>query len=104
MNSKSLFRLSGLAGIVSAILLVGVGLGWLSTPEPAMLGLEILAFSGAFAHVFFAFALTGMYLIQHKESGNLGLSAYVVSTIGNMFFTRGQFISAYFLLADDFSA
>ena len=59
---------------------------------------EFLAFSGAVAHVFFAFALTGMYLIQHQESRILGLSAYFVSTVGNMFFTSSLIFSAYFLL------
>ena len=104
MNSNRLFQLSGLAGIISAALLLVFGFGWLAAPEPNMSQSEILAYSGAFAHVFFAFALTGMYLIQHEESGSLGLIAYVTGSVGNIFFTSGQFMSAYFLLTDDFSS
>ena len=98
MNSKNLFRLSGLSGYISAALLLAFGAAWLLLPQPDMTQSEILALSGAVAHVFFAFALTGMYLIQHQESGVLGLVAYFVSTMGNIFFTSAQFISAYFLL------
>jgi len=98
MKAKYLFRLSGLSGIISAVILLVFGFSWLVLPQPNMTQSEIIAFSGAMAHVFFAFALTGMYLIQHKEAGTIGLVAYIVSTMGNIFFTSAQFFNAYIQL------
>lgn len=99
MNSKNLFRLSGLAGYISAALLLAFGVAVLLVPQPDMTLSEIYALSLATAHIFFAFALTGMYLIQHQESGRLGLVAYIASTIGNMFFISGLSVSAYFVIS-----
>ena len=98
MNSKNLFRLSGLAGYISAALLLAFGVAVLLLPQPDMTLSEIYALTLAAAHVFFAFALTGMYLIQHQESGRLGLVAYIISAIGNMFFVAGLSVSAYVLI------
>lgn len=98
MSRKDLFRLSGTSGYISAALLLAFGLAGMLISQPDMTQFEILALTGAAAHVFFAFALTGMYLIQHQESGNMGLIAYIVSTMGNIFFTSTQFFSAYILL------
>ena len=89
MSRYELTRWSGLAGLVSGLLIIT---GAVSTAfvEPAVSG--TLFVSG---HILLFFLLTGVYGITHAYTGIIGLSGYVLSIIGNALFVAIQLIHSF---------
>lgn len=80
MTTSTLFRWSGIAAILSGILAV---VSSIVTPEvnPSAAWLYL---AGAIATIF---AVIGIYGVQHKEAGILGLLGFVLSLAGNQLVT-----------------
>lgn len=91
MSRYELTRWSGLAGLVSGLLII---LGAVSIPfvEPMVSG--TLFVSG---HILLFFLLTGVYGTTHSHAGIIGLTGYVLSTIGNTLFVMVQTASSFVL-------
>jgi len=78
MPKSTLYRLAAIAGVLSAALVL-VNASRRSGVLPATILTRGIA---PLAECFGLFALTGLYLIQRRETGRLGMIAYAVNTIG----------------------
>jgi hypothetical protein len=76
MSTRTLYRLSALAGVLTA---AGIILGKLTIPLPNRQIGEILDTIGALFGLFFA---TGVYLKHRRESGVFGGIAFIIFFIG----------------------
>jgi len=76
MSTRTLYRLSAFAGVLTA---AGIILGKLTIPLPNRLIGEILDFIGALFGLFFAM---GIYFKHRKESGIFGGIAFIIFFIG----------------------
>ncbi len=84
MSRYELTRWTGLAGLVSGLLIIA---GAVSVPliEPVVSGtLSVIG------HILLFFLLTGVYGMTYAHTGIIGLSGYVLSTIGNALFLMIQ--------------
>lgn len=102
MTAKVLYRLSGVSGLISAALLLILGFGALvpviqEQPLPIFQSLN-LDLAAGYAHIFFTFVLIGVYFIQYKKLGWLGLVGFILAMIANALFTSSQIISSYITL------
>jgi hypothetical protein len=85
MSTSSLFRLGGVAGLLSGLTLVISSLG----PEhPAILILGLLS------AVLGLYTLTALYLGQREASGSLGGTGYIVNTFGLALITGAAYATA----------
>jgi len=76
MSTKTLYRLSALAGLLSGVCII---LGKVLIPLPNR---QLGEIADTFAALFGLFLTIGMYLWQRKESGVLGGVAFIVLFIG----------------------
>ena len=88
MSRYELTRWSGLAGLISGLLII---VGALSVPfvEPEVSGMLFVT-----GHILLFFLITGIYGIAYSHTGIIGLSGYVLSTIGNVLFVMTQTVSS----------
>jgi len=89
MSRYQLTRWSGLAGLVSGLLMIE---GAVSLPfvEPVVSGTLLVT-----SHILLFFLLTGVYATHYSHTGLLGLLGYVLSTIGNALFVTIQIASSF---------
>ena len=82
MSANQVFRLSGLAAIISAALSLLAAMasivGIVVPVIPDLVVFMLLVVNNAFI----LFALIGFYGIQHKESGGLGLAGFILAMCG----------------------
>lgn len=97
MSKASLFRLSGLSGVIGAILYV---LGWWIHPPTESVSV-ILGSSWVPAHgltaigcAFLLLCLTGIYLKKHERVGVLGLVGFILTFAGLMNFFGINMVAA----------
>ncbi len=91
MSRYELTRWTGLAGLVSGLLIIA-GAVSLLIAEPVVSG--ALFVSG---HILLFFLLTGAYGTTASHTGIIGLLGYVLSTIGNALFVMIQTASSFVL-------
>ncbi len=87
MSASVLFRLSGLAALVSGVLLA---------LEGALLLVAGRDFPGpgfVAAHILLVFVLMCIYLLGYQKTGNIGLLGFLAASVGNLFFTARPFVS-----------
>jgi len=89
MSTSTLFRLSGLAGVLSGLFIV---IGFLL---PRGLVVDTV---GVLSAVLGLFLLTGIYLRQRAESGSLGGIGYIVASFG-LALTVGVVFAATYVLS-----
>ncbi|MFQ5942278.1 MAG: hypothetical protein ACE5JF_01870 [Anaerolineales bacterium] len=77
MSRYELTRWSGLAGLVSGLLIIAGAIA-LQFTEPIVTG--TLFASG---HILLFFLLSGVYSVQYSATGYVGLLGYVIATVGN---------------------
>ena len=95
MKASTLYRLSGVSSIISVVLLLIFGGGFLVVGDPNVSQFIIYRLSGGFAHIFFVFALLGIYFKQFEKMGVLGLIGFVLAMVGNVVFITDILTSAY---------
>jgi hypothetical protein len=98
MSRYELTRWSGLAGLVSGLLII---VGAVSRPffEPVVTGTLLMS-----GHILLFFLLTGVYGMTYSHIGILGLSGYVLSTIGNaLFVIASSFVLSRIDVGEDMS-
>jgi hypothetical protein len=83
-------RLTGAASIAAGVMIASGGMIHILFHNP--FGHWVLYFG----YVVLVFALAGLYAVQARESGALGLAGWVLATLGAMLVS----ISAYLMLAD----
>ncbi len=88
MSSSTLFRLSGIAGLLSGLFIV---VGFV-LPESLAVGT-----AGLLSPVLGLFVLTGIYARQRKASGSLGAVGYIVESFGLALVVGVAFASTYVL-------
>lgn len=88
MSTSTLFRLSGLAGILSGLFIV------IDFLLPASLVVDTV---GVLSAVLGLFLLTGIYLRQRAESGSLGGIGYIVASLGLALTVGAAFANTYVL-------
>jgi len=76
MSTKTLYRLSAIAGVLSGLCII---IGKLLIPLPNRQIGEVVDFFSPFLALFFA---VGLYLRQRKESGTFGGVAFIVQFMG----------------------
>ena len=85
MSANQVFRLSGLAAIISSafsLLAAMVAIVGMVVPViPDLVVYTLLMVN----NVFIFFALIGFYGIQHRESGGLGLAGFILAVCGIVF-------------------
>lgn len=89
MSRYELLRWTGLAGLVSGVLIV-LGAISQSFVEPAVSGTLYVT-----GHLLAFFLLTGVYAVHYSHTGLLGLLGYVLSTIGNSLFVTIQIMFSF---------
>lgn len=89
MSRYELTRWSGLAGIVSGLLIIA-GAVALQFTEPVVSG--ALFVSG---HILLFFLFTGVYGITYSHTGTIGFLGYTLSTIGNALIIMIQTASSF---------
>ncbi len=91
MSRYELTRWTGLAGLVSGLLIIA---GAVSMPrvEPVVSGTLFVT-----GHILLFFLLTGVYGMTHAHIGIIGLIGYVFSTIGNVLFVMILTTSSFVL-------
>ena len=95
MKSSTLYRLSGVSAIISVVLLLILGIGFLVVGDPNIPQFIGYSLSGGVAHIFFIFVLMGVYFKQFEQMGKLGLIGFALTMMANALFTTGQLSSAY---------
>lgn len=91
MSRYVLTRWSGLAGLVSGLLIIA-GAVSLQFVEPVISGTLFVT-----GHILIFFLLTGVYATHYSRTGWLGLLGYVLATIGNALFIAIQTVSSFVL-------
>lgn len=91
MSRYELTRWTGLAGLVSGLLIIA-GAVSMSLVEPVVSGTLFVI-----GHILLFFLLTGVYGMTYAHTGIIGLSGYVLSTIGNALFLMIQTTSSFVL-------
>src|SRR3954464_6425368 len=92
MSSSNLLRLSGLAAMLGALLLVIVGLVQLvlnlffpnpgALSEGAMIALYVRSAFGLFGYALLALGLVGLYARQSEATGTFGIISFLATFLG----------------------
>jgi hypothetical protein len=83
MSTQSLYRLGGMASLITAVILIIAAVAVATQPQSSILP-ALMYFTGLVVTVF---ALTAIYVIQAQRAGRLGLVGFVLSVVGAMLYS-----------------